>query len=382
MQRDRLRGMVTGDLDWTAIAQMALAHNVSCLLHRGLIASCSELLPRNLANALATHRAEERHRNQRFGVELERIIGVLEDAGVQTLPFKGPTLAKRLYGDPSLRSFGDLDILIRRHDADICRETLRSLGYTDGERGIAYSQIKAFERCAGQDRLFSKRANIAIEPHWALFPNTFAFSLDYDGLWNRSELVELESENVRCLSAEDQLLVVCLHGAKEQWWRLNWVCDVAESVVSEGSSIRWPILISRAEAQKCLRALLVGLCLANRLLGVSLPVEVLQAILSDRAVARLTNMVISQKLSAFDPKLPGSLSKLSRFRLGIHEGVRRKTLYILRTLFAPRPAHIRMLTLPTQAYFIYYPLRAIHDYVLLPCWRLWKWAGWHRRIRG
>ena len=50
-------------------------------------------------------------------------------SGVEALVIKGPVLSVRCYGDPGLRQYGDLDLIVR--DEDILRSTelMISLGY-------------------------------------------------------------------------------------------------------------------------------------------------------------------------------------------------------------------------------------------------------------
>ena len=169
--------------------------------------------------------------------------------------------------------------------------------------------------------------------------------------------------------------MACLHGAKEHWWRLNWVCDVAECVANtKDTPLFWQTLVERARSQNCLRALLVGVGLANRLFGVQLVTELQHGIEADRRIEPLLHLLAGDKIDPTNPSWPQSFSKITRLRYEIHEGVRRKVLYLLRTHFAPRPAHIKMLALPPWADFLYYVVRVIHDYILLPCWRLWRAA--------
>ena len=48
------------------------------------------------------------------------------------------------------------------------------------------------------------------------------------------------------LAPEDNLLLLCMHGAKHCWSRLERVCDVAELITSH-SNLDWVALVSRAK---------------------------------------------------------------------------------------------------------------------------------------
>ena len=45
--------------------------------------------------------------------ELQRVMEVLGATGVPVLALKGPALAVQAYGDVSLRSYGDVDVLVQ-----------------------------------------------------------------------------------------------------------------------------------------------------------------------------------------------------------------------------------------------------------------------------
>src|SRR5690606_38660962 len=62
--------------------------------------------------------------------DLRRVVDDLARAGVAALPFKGPTLAAWLYGDPGLRPGADLDLLVAPGDVLRARERLLALGWS------------------------------------------------------------------------------------------------------------------------------------------------------------------------------------------------------------------------------------------------------------
>lgn len=373
-----LRETMLGVLDWTALVDMALKHGVVGLLDRGLRDHCADLLPGDLDEALSTFVASQRDRGSHMASELARLTTALERAGIRSLAFKGPALVSQTYGDFALRPFGDLDILIDWQDRDRLRAVFADLGYPEYADFEAGSDIHgwralAMDRCAGQTTYSSEGAGVTVEPHWVLFPNTFALDIDHDGLWRRSKKTPLGGGEVRCLCKEDMLLIACLHGAKEQWWRLNWVCDVAAFVANtNGPPVNWTLLIERAGAQGCLRALLMGVALANKVFEVAPPEEIAKLIAADRRIRPSLDFIAKSRKDSdrFGPH--AAPSKLTRLRFDIHEGWQRKSLYVARTLFAPRPAHVKFLALPPWGSFLYFVVRPLHDYVLLPVWLAWR----------
>lgn len=57
------------------------------------------------------------------------VAQALEDAGVQTLVLKGPSLATWLYGDPGARLYVDVDLLVEPSRSEAAASTLAGLGF-------------------------------------------------------------------------------------------------------------------------------------------------------------------------------------------------------------------------------------------------------------
>lgn len=61
--------------------------------------------------------------------QLASVIDALAAEGIGALPFKGPVLALQAYGDPAMREYLDLDILVRREHVSRTLSILGDLGY-------------------------------------------------------------------------------------------------------------------------------------------------------------------------------------------------------------------------------------------------------------
>jgi hypothetical protein len=93
------------------------------------------------------------------------------------------------------------------------------------------------------------------------------------------------------LPPEETLLLLCVHGAKHLWCKLGWIADVAGLLASPEP----PDLTRTFElAGRCgaTRLLCMGLLLAERLAGASLPKEVSARIDADLMAGSLTRKVL------------------------------------------------------------------------------------------
>jgi hypothetical protein len=229
----------------------------------------------------------------------------------------------------------------------------------------------------GQDILFAN-GRVPVEPHWAFGPRMLAADLDMRGFWSRSVPLDVEGRRVRSLSPEDTLLVACLHGTKEKWWRLLWLADVA-AFIQRHPGLDWDALLERATDAGIQRMVLVGLALARDVFETSLPDAVVRAVGTDRACAGLVG---TSERYLFDRSANvGSLLRVSRYHLQARERLVHRARYVWRTVITPQFTHYSMVRIPTPIFFGYVPLKLVHDYIALPLWRLGKWPRRERAAR-
>jgi hypothetical protein len=201
-----------------------------------------------------------------------------------------------------------------------------------------------------------------------------AFDLDYDRLWQRAQRSAFMGVPCLHLSPNEELLLLCLHGAKEQWEKLKWVADIA-AFLEAHPAIDWQGLYAEAAQQGCARMLDLGLVLAARLLDSPLPAETAERLRRDRATTRLAAETIA-RLARDEAIEPGPY-RLSRYYWRMRERPRDRLAYALRTLFTPRAPHYGRLPLPAGMEWAYYLLKLPWDYLLTPVLGLGRsfWKG-------
>ncbi|MEK6285201.1 MAG: nucleotidyltransferase family protein [Acidobacteriota bacterium] len=163
---------------------------------------------------------------------IKQVLSVLHSAGVEPLLVKGWAVA-RLYPEAGLRPYGDIDLVVRREQHALARETLRS--------------VKVF--------------------HWVDL-HEGAGSLDkrpIEDLYARSRIVELDDVAVRVLAPEDHLRLLCVHMLRHSVHRPLWLCDIAASLESRAENFDWDICLGKDKARANWVTCAIGL--AHRLLG-------------------------------------------------------------------------------------------------------------------
>jgi hypothetical protein len=76
-------------------------------------------------------RANARARAMVFSAATGRLTDALDQLAIDSLPLKGPGLAKELYGDETLRDYRDIDVLVAVDDLERAVAAARRVGWTD-----------------------------------------------------------------------------------------------------------------------------------------------------------------------------------------------------------------------------------------------------------
>jgi hypothetical protein len=272
---ERIRNLVRQPLDWQWLAGTAEDQGVFPLLYHTIKRNAPEAIP--AANQTSWQRKfyGNAARNLYLARTLSQILDALESNRIRTLAYKGPLLATAIYGNLSLRKAGDLDLLVHRRDFRKAKELLLSRGY----------QIHV--SLTWKDHLRHQTDGINIDLHQAIAPRWYNYRLTFDQLWDRRTTINLGGKNVPTFSVDDLLMVMCLDivrdTAEATELRLFKLCDVARVVQSYNAG-NWELLLERARQIGARGALLVALRAADDLLGISMPTDIRNMVLSSAAV--------------------------------------------------------------------------------------------------
>jgi hypothetical protein len=285
--------------------------------------------------------------------ELIAILDLFATRGIPALPYKGPVLAAAEYGNVALRTFCDLDILVRREQVQRAQDLLVARGY-EPEYRLSARHEAAWLRARNDINLHRPDLDVTVELHWEVVPRRLGVRFDNDRLWARTQTISIAGRAVRTLSPENLLLVLCVHGAKHGWSRLMWISDVAR-VVTNHPEMNWSEVFSEARCIGAERMLTVGLRLASDVAGCALPDHVRRTT-EDRATRALADDV-RNGLFSHDAATPHNPLRRSLFHLKIQERFRDKLRFALYTIFVPSAADRLLVALPAGLTIVYYLLR-------------------------
>ena len=335
-------------VDWARVIKAAHHHGVTPTLYSIVSRTLGDLPP--AARSTLQHRfAQNTRRNLFFASELHGLLSALSAAGIDAMAFRGPVLAVQAYGNLSYREFEDLDVLVHPRDVVRARAVLESRGFV-WEHRLSRMQERGYRRFGHDYQFLRADHRLRVEVHWALLPRRF-MSMDTGPVWQRSTVVRVAGRELRTLSPEDLLIVLCAHGTKHYWERLGWILD-AVLLVRNTPALDWDYVARRAEALGARRMILLTFELARRILGVNVPVPIAARDRDRTAAARLAARTV--ELMGEGSNLPDALEGFA-YHLRAIEGLGRRIRYCV----SPTQAEPELLPLPAILSPIYYVLRPI-----------------------
>lgn len=209
---------------WAAVLSGARTHRVTGLLTAAIADGALPATRAQVQQANAAHRPALM-RVMALEQELVTVTDLLSREGIECRVLKGSAVAHLDYTDPSLRSFVDLDVLVRGSAISHAVAVLSAAGFN---RTLA-------EPRPGFDRRFDKGmtlippAGYELDLHRTFVLGPWGRLVDLDGLWDEGQEFRVGGQPVRALSQSNRFMHACYHATLGDWpLRLGSLRDVAE----------------------------------------------------------------------------------------------------------------------------------------------------------
>ena len=346
-------------LDWDYIVKLARRHKVLPLLYaslrkRGLV----EQLPAAVQDDLRAKYLRIAADNMRFEQRLIEIVVLLAEQGVPAVPFKGPVLARCLYGDPALRQYSDMDILVPADKVARAFEIIQPVGYRPKRLHLTKDQLKRFVNFTKSFDFLDDRGQVELDLHWRLSMHTGRV-YNFEFCRERLTTVSFERGTLPCLSPEDMVVFLCVHGTSHNWANADTVLSVAE-YIGQYPNLDWALIVKLADKLDCRRMVWLGLFLARDLFGVNLPVDITGQMEKEGVVDNLARQVYASLFEFHDAD--SHFQKRLRevpFQLMARDSWPARLYYIQWRLFWPTQKDWEALPLPAGLWFLYFVLRPV-----------------------
>jgi Uncharacterised nucleotidyltransferase len=317
-----------GELDWTLLLDLAGDHRVL-----GVLAARLKEIEFAEVPAHAREKLQNRMRAQQLfslsmTAELFRILEQFEKAGIESLLVKGPLVSLLAYGDPAVRSYVDLDLVVRHENVLAASQIMTALGF---EADVPEQAIRA-GKIPGEYLFGRPGTRQIVELHTEKTFRYYPRPMRIADLYDRQRRVLLDGKEIPTLSLEDEFVLNCIHGAKHFWERLMWTADIAAMVV-RCPEIEWDRTRQAASDVGAERMLSVALLLAESLLGVSVPAAMAASAKADGTARQLVAQIQGWMPGA--GYTPPPLPQRAMFRLRMGGGGLAGLAYLLRLSISP-----------------------------------------------
>ena len=352
-------------MDWDYFDQLVSQHRIQPLLIRGLRPFGGDCPPE-----LAKYRPQQ-SRFMKQSMEriqaLAAINAAFSDAGIPMITMKGPMLAMELYGDPSLRTSRDLDLMVGEEDLDRAGELLIAMGYEPEAHLHASTPLrqKFYRLVEHEKHVVYNKGDLCIELHWQ---SDYQRQQSFPELWARREERQLLGRPIALMGPDDRIPALIIHAAEHGFLRLRWLLDLYE--LQKKSGFSWERAYELMDAQGLGVVLLETLLVMHRLdlpgltdakskyfiLNRTADGVSLEAKDADRA-AKLCDAVYPLLQRYVDPTEP---EWKAYDRLMPNEVYGKTPLQWLLTVLGPTEHEYKFVDLPDWLFWLYFIIRPIN----------------------
>ncbi|MDA1778502.1 nucleotidyltransferase family protein [Bacillus cereus group sp. BY9-3LC] len=342
------------NIDWDRFLELTIHHRVYAFIYPKMKEMDKKLVPERIIQILHQYFKMNTFQMLHLSAEMELVNKLFTENEIRALFLKGPLLAHDLYGDISLRTSSDLDILIPIHQLKKAEKILLEQGYVkDGDIQTILNDWKWRHH---HMEFFHPQKQIKIEIHWRLHPGP-GKEPRFEELWERKRTSTLTSYPIYLLGSEDLFLFLISHGARHGWSRLRWLLDINQ-MVKQG--LDWKEVYKLFTTYQCGHVGGQALILATELLNATISEEM--KVLADqrrsRKLAQDALFYIRKMINLHTDPVPDEVSAYHSRHLFSLMSNQQKILFII-SYFYPYPIDAKTLPLPKYLHFLYFPLRPI-----------------------
>ncbi len=270
--KERLSRILTEHVDWGYLLDLVSSHGITPLVTHNLIVNgLSPQVPEPYLNELKQTYHGTVYGNLILSSELAGILSAFNEHGIEAICLKGAPLSESLYGNPCLRTVGDMDILVHPVDISKGRAILADLGYQQSapQQGNSHPfHGEPFWKKAGID--------LWVELHWHLDDCRLVTYPEHE-IWRRAQPLQFEGVSTLVLSPEDNILFLANHLFKHDTL-LKLLTDIAELLKQNGESLDWDYIRVSARTWQIAPAVYYALRRIKELTDTPVPDSVLEAI--------------------------------------------------------------------------------------------------------
>jgi len=157
---------------------------------------------------------------------LQHLDGLFKANAVEYRIFKGIVTAKSVYQEDYLRSFGDLDILVRADQLQAIESLLQQEGFTHAEDLYSHFPDEIIQKYSfAQHFNRVEPYNVSLDVHLNLSGRLHPFQFDSAEFWDNQTSIAINGSTILTFNREYQAIYAIYHAFKHYFFKLIWLID-------------------------------------------------------------------------------------------------------------------------------------------------------------
>ena len=214
--------------------------------------------------------------------EVKKIASLLSNSQIEFTLLKGASLSCFSYPSRSLRQYSDIDLLVESKQVEKTIASLIEIGFKP-EKTLSQKKFNYELKTQHAISLVSTLTGIELDLHWRLAQRQYGFSDFSVALWNSRTKKHLDGVVVVSIPGdEEHALFLSMHASKNYWQDPRFLFDLM--ALSQNPNFSWPKLFHLARDYNQQKVLRISLLLAEKLVGLRYPAEIVNPNLIDTAI--------------------------------------------------------------------------------------------------
>ncbi|MGG1629479.1 nucleotidyltransferase domain-containing protein [Rossellomorea sp. NRS-1567] len=350
LQENRFR---VSSVDWEEFVRLVKHHRVYPQVYIKLVEYPITFIPDYVMKILKQLYQKNTFHMLHLSGAMVKVSQLFSDNSIKALFLKGPILATDIYGELSLRTCSDLDVLIHIDNLEEVDALLKYNGYKKDD--YITTILSDWKWRHHHVTYYHPENKVKVEIHWRLNPGP-SKEPGFKELWSSRREKPISSHNSLAYLGREHLLCFLLtHGARHGWSRLRWLEDVRLLLQQD---IEWENVDGILREYQCTHLYKKTLLLCTELFSTSTHLETQRNFEDQQSVhlAQQTLYYLENKVNLHSTPLPVDIAEFHKKYLFLIKPFQQKVWFYL-SLLHPYPEDLHTLYLPKKLHFLYFPLR-------------------------
>lgn len=353
------------EIDWSQFLALSVHHRIYPFLYPKIKEVDEGTIPAYVIQELCRKFKNNTFKMLYLSREMGEISRLFSERKIRSLFLKGPVIAADFYENISLRTSGDIDVIVPIQDLKKVHELLLPLGYV--KEADFETVLSEWKWRRHHVTYYHPEKKMKLEIHWRLHPGPCKEPTFHE-LWERKRISYIGTYPIYCLGKEDLFIFLLNHGSRHGWSRLRWLIDIDQLCKKD---IEWDVVNKLLKKYHCRHIAGQALILSSKLFNTVIPEGISSCLLKrkPRRLAQSTIFYLERMVNLHTEPVPEEVCKYhERYLFSLKTNVQ-KLIFIVSFLY-PYAEDTKTLPLPKILHFLYFPLRPM----------LWAWRKTRKRV--